>query len=83
MKDLIDRLRKSNIHISIMDGNLKLAFDNEPGQELLEEIKSNKQNLIAYLEQQTLSTTLINRDKQELSFIAPNQMKLWAIDKLL
>ena len=52
MKGLIDRLRKNNIHISIMDGNLKLAFDNEPGSELLEEIKSNKQNLMRYLEQQ-------------------------------
>jgi amino acid adenylation domain-containing protein len=83
MKGLIDRLRKNNIHISIMDGNLKLAFDNEPGSELLEEIKSNKQNLMRYLEQQALSTALIKRDNQEFSLIAPNQMKLWAIDKLL
>ena len=72
MKGLIDRLRKNNIHISIMDGNLKLAFDNEPGSELLEEIKSNKQNLMRYLEQQALSTALIKRDNQEFSLIAPN-----------
>ena len=83
MRELIDKLRKNNIHISLADGNLKLSFDNEPEMELLDEIKSQKQEIVAYLKQQELSKGLINKTERKDILIAPNQLKLWAVDKLL
>ena len=83
MRELIDKLRKNNIHISLEDGNLKLSFDNEPELWLLNEIKSKKQKIVEYLEQQELSNGVINKVERKDILIAPNQLKLWAVDKLL
>jgi hypothetical protein len=82
MKELIDKLRRENIHLSLIDSNLKLSFDEEPELELLEEIKSQKKNLVAYMEQQTRITGVIEKVGQRDVLISPNQVKLWVIDKL-
>ena len=82
MKELIDKLRRENIHLSLIDSNLKLSFDEEPELELFEDIKSQKKNLVAYMEQQTRITGVIEKVGHRDVLISPNQVKLWVIDKL-
>ena len=83
MKELIDKLRNKKINLSLVDGKLKLSYDDEFENDLLEEIKLNKEALIGYLKNRESKQQPILKLQQEKCLIAPNQTKLWAIDKML
>ena len=83
MKELIDKLRNKKINLSLVDGKLKLSYDDEFENDLLEEIKLNKEALIGYLKKRESKLRPILKLQHEKCLIAPNQTKLWAIDKML
>ena len=56
MKELLQRLAKENVHLTVKDGNLEVTYySGEISEELLHEVKRNKFGLIAFL--QSMSPT--------------------------
>ena len=83
MKKLIDNLKKENIYISVEEGNLKISYDDDIRADLLDQIKSNKEELIQYIALINNKQKPILKTTAEKVLISPTQTKLWLIDKML
>lgn len=87
MRELLARLRKNNIHITLENENLKLKFDgDEIENTILEEIKKNKEELKEFLKNQLNSNTNYEPIKQvkiEESYLTtPSQNRFWILSQL-
>ncbi|MDI5895996.1 non-ribosomal peptide synthetase [Flavobacterium algoritolerans] len=87
MRELLARLRKNNIHITLENENLKLKFDgDEISNTILEEIRNNKENLIVLLKSQITSNVIYEPIKQvkitESYLTTPAQNRFWILSYL-
>ena len=53
MINLINKLERKNIYISLVGDKLELSYDDEIDNEILQEIKANKEALIKFLKKYT------------------------------
>ncbi len=83
MKELFDILKKEKISLSVEEGNLKLSYEDDIRADLLNQIKSNKAELIQYLTSKNNKQKPILKTTDEDVLISPTQTKLWLIDKML
>ncbi len=83
MKELIDILKREKIYLSVEEGSLKLSYDDDIRADLLDQIKSNKAELIQYLTSMNNKQKSILKTTDEDILISPTQTKFWLIDKML
>jgi amino acid adenylation domain-containing protein len=85
MLELIEKLNKEGIKLRLSGDDLKVSFSGEQlNPELLEELKSNKQELVAYLQKYTNTSTYKNIPKvpeQELYKVSSAQRRLLILSK--
>lgn len=85
MYTLLKKLIANNIYLSIENENLKVKFDGKKlPEELLLEIKENKEELLAYLKQQdTESHVQIEKVQESVSYpLSSAQKRLWIVHKV-
>ena len=79
--DIIEELRKINVGIKIKNEQLVLSGGKDKiSNELLTEIKENKQNLIDYIksyEKQSVENISIEEDKNEYYALTAQQQSIW------
>jgi len=85
MYTLLKILVANNIHLSAENGNLKVKFDGKKlPQDLLSEIKANKEALIAYLSQEdATSNAQIEKAPANVSYpLSSAQRRLWILHQV-
>ena len=87
MRDLIDRLRKKKIHISLENENLKLKYDDqEIPSSILEEIRNNKEQIILFLKDNIKSnniyTPILQAPESESYPLTASQYRFWILSQL-
>ncbi|PZX36298.1 amino acid adenylation domain-containing protein, partial [Nonlabens dokdonensis] len=88
MKELLEKLQKEKIHISLDGENLKLKFEQSNlSDNLIKEIKENKKNLINYLRKNEFQKTR-NQFIQNVSStssvypLSSSQKRIWVLSQL-
>ncbi len=86
MDKLLEKLRKERIFISLNDDNLKINFEGDQlSQEIIEEIKTHKSSLIAYLKKLQITSkyqdipVVVKEDKQYK--LSSSQKRLWILSQ--
>lgn len=84
MIELLSKLRKKNIHISLENENLKLKFDDQDvPSELIEEIKKNKDQIIQFLKSNNNGyNPILQVIEQESYVLTPSQKRFWVLSQL-
>lgn len=85
MYTLLKTLVANNIHLSVENGNLKVKFDGKKlPQDLLSQIKENKEALIAYLSQEDAVANLhIEKATENVSYpLSSAQNRLWILHQV-
>jgi amino acid adenylation domain-containing protein/non-ribosomal peptide synthase protein (TIGR01720 family) len=85
MKQLLEKLKEHQISISVQDGNLKLKYNGVSlPDELVKEIKANKDSLIDYLNglSRHVSQTVIEPAPAQDSYIlSSSQKRIWIMSQ--
>ena len=87
MEELLNTLRENKIHISLINENLKLQFDNhEIPKSILEEIKKNKEKIIVFLKNKEKTNSIympINQVPKSISYpLSFSQYRFWVLSQL-
>ncbi|MCH2195467.1 non-ribosomal peptide synthetase [Kordia sp.] len=85
MYKLVKTLVANNIHLSVESGNLKVKFDGKQlPQDLLSQIKANKEALIAYLSQEDgAADDRIEKAATSVSYpLSSAQKRLWILHQV-
>ena len=85
MYTLVKTLVANNIHLSVENGNLKVKFDGKQlPQDLLSQIKANKEALIAYLSQEDgAADDRIEKAAANVSYpLSSAQKRLWILHQV-
>lgn len=86
MKDLLTTLKEYNIHISLQKDDLKVKFNGVLPENLINEIRKNKEALIHYLKQQ-VAQHADHRDIQKIADdpggypVSSSQRRLWILSQ--
>ncbi|MCO7226824.1 non-ribosomal peptide synthetase, partial [Pleionea sp. CnH1-48] len=84
IKEILQACAEQSVHLEVVEGQLDVMFDDFPSEDLIEQLKANKQALIDFLEQQDSGPkaspiTRLNKLSGPLSF---TQNRLWFVDQL-
>lgn len=86
MNSLLKRLRENNVHVALHDGQLKISFDGELDQELLQELRQHKEQLVAYLSGKNSAETAFKPipvvPENTAYPVSSAQKRLWVICQL-
>ncbi|MBS7234201.1 amino acid adenylation domain-containing protein, partial [Flavobacterium psychroterrae] len=87
MRELLSKLRENKIHVSLENENLKIKFDDkEISNVFLEEIKRNKEQIIAFLKDSIKSHNvyqpILHTRKSEWYPLSSSQYRLWILCQL-
>jgi len=86
MKELLDILAKKQVYISVADNDLKVRFNGpQLSEEILREIRVNKQSIIDYLKNQSVYdkfTHIKAADKRFFYPLSSAQQRLWTLSQV-
>ncbi len=82
VKLLLSSLKDLNIKLSLKDDNIEiLSYDKKIPSHLVQEIKSNKSDIIDYLSKVEKTTEIPLADKADSYPLSPSQKKLWILSQ--
>ncbi len=84
MEDLLSKLEKNNIHISLVNDELKVKFnDKQLNETILNELKDNKESIVAYLKSLGRSNRIrIEPSPLKESYpLSSSQRRLWILSQ--
>ncbi|MFC0781191.1 condensation domain-containing protein, partial [Flavobacterium sp. HJSW_4] len=85
MKDFLNKLRKNKIHISLENENLKIKYNDKISNDILEELKARKEEIISFLKNSNQFKSVVvipNVIKQKSYQISSLQQPIWSVSQL-